>query len=119
MSKILLIDDSKYMLETLGDILEKKDYEVFKASGGEEGVEIAREENPDVVIIDTVMPGIDGFETCIRIKEIENNETKIIVMTGSIDAVDAGRATKAGADDYCAKTRDYSELLVSVSTLLK
>ena len=118
MAKILIIDDSNYILETLGKKLEESEYKVFKAATGEEGVEIAIIEKPDMAIIDTVMPGMDGYEVCKKIKNIEGQKIKVIVITGSIDAVDVARALKAGADDYCVKVQNFENLIGSMKKLL-
>ena len=115
--KILVIDDSAYMLETLGTVLTDNGYEVVKANSGEEGVIAAKSEEPDIVIVDTVMPGIDGFETCRQIKQISGSIAKVIVMTGAIDAVDAGKAREAGADEYGVKTSDFTNILDCIKKL--
>jgi putative two-component system response regulator len=78
----------------------------------------AKESKPDIVILDTNLGGMDGFEACQKIKELDGSTAKIIVMTGLIDAVDAGRAREMGADDYCVKTADYADIIESVKNLL-
>jgi DNA-binding response OmpR family regulator len=80
---------------------------------------MASSEKPDLVITDTMMPGIDGFETCRQIRAThDKEEMKIIVTTGAIDAVDAVKARKAGADDYCVKTSDPTQLIAAVRGLI-
>lgn len=115
--KILIIDDTEIVRAMLHDLLEEQGYQVLTASTGEEGVERAKEHRPDAVLIDTQMPGIDGFETCRRIKQVEGIETKVVVMTADIDAVDTVKARQMGADDYCAKTKDFAPLLETVKNL--
>lgn len=118
--KILIIDDTDSDRKIVKRFLNKAGYEdIVTAETGEQGVAAAVSEKPDLVITDTMMPGIDGFETCRRIREDHGRETpKIIVTTGAIDAVDAIKARKAGADDYCVKTSDAAQLIAAVKGLI-
>jgi len=118
--KILIIDDTDTDRKIVARFLNKAGFnEVIFAGNGEEGVKMAETEKPDLVITDTNMPGIDGFETCRQIREAGDKEhPKIIVTTGAIDAVDAIKARKCGADDYCVKTSDAEQLVVAVKNLL-
>jgi DNA-binding response OmpR family regulator len=118
--KILIIDDTDVDRKIVMRFLKKEGYEnILIAENGEEGIQLTASEQPDLVITDTNMPGIDGFETCRRIREANGREKpKIIVMTGAIDAVDAVKARKAGADDYCVKTSDTIELIAAVKALI-
>jgi len=114
---ILIVEDEPNVRTTLVDILTEYEYKVVEAANGEEAIEKAKSEKPDVAIIDTLLPGIDGFETCKRIKAIEGLEVKVIVNTGKIDAVDALKAREMGADDYTVKTGDFSHLLAAIKSL--
>lgn len=118
--KILIIDDTESDRKIAQRYLNRSGYnDVVTAANGEEGVQMAASEKPELVITDTNMPGIDGFETCRQIREAGTKESpKIIVMTGAIDAVDAIKARKCGADDYCVKTSDCSQLLTAVKSLI-
>ncbi len=79
----------------------------------------AIDEKPDIVITGTDLgPGIDGFETCQQISEIEGLDAKIIVCTGRIDTIDAGKAREAGAEDYCVKTSKNDQLIGTVKNLI-
>ena len=69
--KILIIDDTEIIRAMLRDLLEEQGYQVLTASTGEEGIDLVKEHRPDVILIDTKMPGIDGFETCRRINPVE------------------------------------------------
>ncbi|MFH1771197.1 MAG: response regulator [Candidatus Omnitrophota bacterium] len=109
--KILVIEDSPTTIGVIKAVLSKDGYEVSAVESGEEGIKKINEEKFDLIISDTVLGGIDGFELCRRARNTENSkDSKIIVMTGSIDAVDAVRARKSGADDYCVKTKDFTHL---------
>jgi len=118
--KILVIDDNEVDLLIVKRCLNQAGYnDVITAGDAVEGVNKAREEKPDLVISDTLLPGSNGFEICSQIREIYNQTTpKIIIMTGAIDAVDAVRARKVGADDYCGKTSDCAPLLEAVKKLI-
>jgi DNA-binding response OmpR family regulator len=119
--KILVIDDNRQDRMIMKVFLARAGYEeVSMAESGEEGLEKAISEKPDLVITDTILPGIDGFEVCRRVKESQIPSTpKVIILTGTIDAVDAVKARKMGADDYCVKTADGASLVGAVKNLLK
>ncbi len=116
--KILVIDDNQDDLEIMKECLNQAGYdEIFFSESGEEGVKKAEEEAPDVVIIDTNMSGVNGFETCKRIKSFEKIKTKVIMITGFIDAFDAGKAREVGADDYVIKDASFVDLIEAVHNL--
>ena len=113
--KILIIEDNEQDQKIVKRFLTRAGYaELHFASSGEDGVPMARDLKPDVVVTDTNLPGMDGFEVCRSIRAVEGFAGKVIVVTGSIDAVDAGRARQMGADDYCVKTADCAPLLAAV-----
>jgi DNA-binding response OmpR family regulator len=118
--KILIIDDSEQDLKIMKRFLKKAGYEdIITAATGNEGVEKARSEKPAMVVSDTILPDIDGFEVCRQIREAMGPENpKIIITTGAIDAVNAVKARKMGADDYCAKTSDAAPLLENIRKYL-
>jgi len=118
--KILIIDDNLDDLMIAETYLKTLGFSgIITAKNGTLGVEKVKSEKPDLVITDTNMPGIDGFETCRQIRELCGSENpKIIIITGNIDAVDAVKAREVGADDYCAKASDGVPLLETVKNLL-
>ena len=118
--KILIIDDNEQDRKIMQSFLSKAGFEeILTAENGEEGLKKVKSERLDLVIIDTMLPDTDGFQVCRRIREIyDATALKIIIMTGSIDAVDAVEARKAGADDYCVKTSDFSSMLEAVEKLI-
>ncbi|MFH1867416.1 MAG: response regulator [Candidatus Omnitrophota bacterium] len=117
--KILIIDDNEQDRKIMERFLKKAGYEdIITAETGEEGVGKAQSDSPDLAVIDTILPGINGFEVCQQIRERCGLEKpKIIVMTGSVDAIDAVKAKKAGADDYCVKTSDCAPLLEAANNI--
>jgi len=118
--KILLVDDNSVDLLIIKRHLSHAGYnEIVSASGADEGIKKAELERPDLIILDTLLPGSSGFEICQTIREKYNQTNpKIIIMTGSVDAVDAVKARKVGADDYCAKTSDSVPLLEAIKKLI-
>lgn len=118
--KILIIDDNEQDRKIMRRFLNKAGHEeILMAQTGEEGIEKVKSEKPNLVIVDTILPGIDGFEVCLRIRKTrDSTKIKIIMLTGSIDAVDAVKARKVGADDYCVKTSDFSSMIESVGKLI-
>ena len=117
--RILIIDDNPEVLELVGIILNEAGYEATATANFEEAVQKARENRPDLVLTDVVMPGVSGFEVCGKIKEMFHPDPpKIIVMTGKLDAIDPVRARKAGADDFVVKGTGMAALLESVKRLL-
>jgi len=119
MKKVLIIDDLE--IDRKMAIKAVSGMECFDviliAESGEEGLEIVKSQSPDVVILDTVLPGMNGFETCQQIRAIDF-KVKIIVVTGDIDAVDAIKAREVGADDYCVKTIEHLPLIKALAQLV-
>jgi len=119
MKKILIIEDSLTIIKALVSMLQAKGFETITAENAEIGIEKAIFDHPDLVILDTVLPGMNGFEACKIIKEkTEKNPPGIIVMTGDISAINSTQARQAGADEYVAKTSDFSLLFDAVNKLL-
>ncbi|MEI8344831.1 MAG: response regulator [Candidatus Omnitrophota bacterium] len=117
--RVLIVDDSPTILNLLKALFEEVGCEVSVAATGIDGVEKTQSESPDLVILDTVLPDIDGFEVCRRIRLSRSPEQlKIIVITGSIDAIDAVKARRMGADDYVVKTADFKLLTDAAQQLL-
>jgi DNA-binding response OmpR family regulator len=118
--KILVIEDNEHDQKILKRHLVSAGFgEVDVVPTGEQGVKLAEEVRPDLVIIDTKLPAMDGFETCRKVKHIPKLGAKVIVMTGLIEAIDAGKAREAGADEYCAKTSDCAHLMDAIHRLMK
>lgn len=117
--KILVIDDDENTLITISDLLVADGYEVIVAPDGEEALEKVHEEKPAIVLVDARLPGIDGYEVCRRIKANDRLDTKVIMYTAYIEAVNAAKAREVGADDFMGKLSDYSNLRRGVEQLVK
>ncbi|MCB0192940.1 MAG: hybrid sensor histidine kinase/response regulator [Anaerolineae bacterium] len=118
-NKILLIDDTPATLDILFYYLADKGLEVFVATGGQEGILEAERTNPEIILLDVMMPDVDGFETCRRLKE--NPRTKdipVIFMTALSTTSDKVKAFELGAVDYVTKPLQYKEVLARISTHL-
>ena len=116
-SKILVVDDKKENLELMTNILEKEGYDVAFAMDGEKAIRIASLYQPDLILLDVMMPGIDGFETCRMMKSLnELRDIPVIFVTGRIDVSDIVEAFKIGAVDYVTKPIRHEEICARVTT---
>ena len=117
--KILVIEDDPGSLRLTQYILEHNDYEVIAASNGLEGLRKARSESPDLVIMDIMLPGIDGFEICYNLRaEPQTAQLPILMLSAKAREADKDIALKVGADDYITKPVGASEILSKVENLL-
>ena len=112
MSKILIIEDEVAIAELERDYLELSDFQVEIENNGDVGLKRALEEDFDMYILDLMLPGIDGFEICRRIREIKN--TPILMVSAKKDDIDKIRGLGLGADDYMTKPFSPSELVARV-----
>ena len=116
---ILIVDDTPANLGVAVDFLEGKDFTVLVAQDGEEGLQRAQLVLPDLILLDVMMPGIDGFETCRRLKKIQSTrDIPMIFMTALSDTSDKVKAFAAGAVDYVSKPFQVEELLARINTHL-
>ena len=117
--KILIIDDSELMVKLTADILQSRDYKVVSASDGIDGLRMVTEEKPDLVLLDIVMPGMDGFEVCKTLRENPaNNLMPIIMLTAQENEDDKLAGLELGADDYITKPFNPRELLSRINNTL-
>ena len=118
--KILLVDDEPDILELVGFHLRKEGYTVFTASGGKEGVEIARKEQPALIILDVMMPDMDGMETCEKIRQIPQlKDTIVTFLTALAEDYSMMAGFDAGADDYITKPVKPKVLVSKIKALLR
>lgn len=120
MKKILLIEDNRDVRETTADILELADYEVITAESGKEGVKLAQQHPPDLIICDIMMPGLDGYGVLhILSKKTEMAGIPFIFLTAKSERADVRKGMNLGADDYLTKPFEETELLDAVETRLR
>jgi len=115
--KILVVDDEISLQETLAYNLKKQGYEVQTTGDGTDALELAREMEPDLIILDVMLPGLDGFEVC-RILRREMS-TPVLMLTARDDEIDRVVGLEVGADDYLAKPFSMRELLARVKAMLR
>ena len=115
--KILVVDDEKAIADIIKFNLKKEGYEVITAGDGEEGVIKAFTENPDLILLDIMMPKIDGYEACKRIRE--KLSIPIIMLTARAEEVDKVLGLELGADDYVTKPFGIRELMARVKANLR
>uniref|UniRef100_UPI00405764A0 response regulator n=1 Tax=Candidatus Electronema sp. TaxID=2698783 RepID=UPI00405764A0 len=117
--KLLIVDDSPTELKLIMDVFSGPEYTLVTAGDGEEGVEKAKSEKPDLIILDVVMPKMNGFQACRTIKsEAATQAIPIILLTSKNQKSDEFWGKKQGADVYLTKPFDSAELLKAVSGLL-
>jgi class 3 adenylate cyclase len=117
--RILVVDDHAPNIRLLGAILEPRGYTVLPASSGAEALALVADERPDLVLLDIVMPGLDGYETCRRIRESGDGALLPVIMVTASGDEQKQRALDAGADDFIQKPLNDAELLARVRSLLR
>ncbi len=115
--KILIVDDEKNIVDIIAFNLKKEGYTVIRAADGEEGLEKVFTENPDLILLDIMMPKLDGYEVCKKIREKKN--TPIIMLTARAEEVDKVLGLELGADDYVTKPFGVRELMARVKANLR
>jgi DNA-binding response OmpR family regulator len=118
--RVLLADDDPALRRLIGTTLGTKDFDLLQAVDGEEALRIARQQHPEIVLLDVNMPKMDGFEVCRQLKnEPETAGIKVVMLTARAADVDRARGREAGADDYFIKPFSPLQLLNKVYTLLE
>ena len=118
MSRILVIEDERPMRTALEDCLSSAGYRVFSAADGEKGLERALAERPDLVLLDVMMPRLDGFAVCAELRRVGFN-APVLLLTAKSQVDDRVNGLDAGADDYLVKPFSTEELLARVRALLR
>ena len=111
--KVMLIDDDPGIHESLRAVVEEAGYEFCGALGGREGLRLLDDEHPDLLLLDVMMPGMNGFDVCQQMRE-EGRRIPVIFLTAKNDIVDKSTGFKAGADDYVTKPFIADELLLRI-----
>jgi DNA-binding response OmpR family regulator len=119
-TKILVIDDEPNIVQTLQDRLEMNEYRVFTAHNGRDGLDKFDREKPDVILLDVIMPIMDGLEMLETLrKRPEGQDVSIIMLTARSQTQDIARANACGIDDYIVKPFDLSELLAKIESVVE
>jgi len=116
-AKILVVDDETKIADILTYNLRKEGYETIEANDGETGLKLALSENPDLVMLDIMMPGLDGYEVCKRIRE--KSQVPVIMLTAKAEEADKVLSFELGADDYITKPFGVKEMLARVMANLR
>lgn len=118
--KILLVDDEPDILEIVGYNLKKEGFDVSTASNGKDAIKIAKKENPDLIILDVMMPEMDGMETCYQIRNIPTlKDTLITFLTARGEDYSQIAGFDAGADDYITKPVKPRVLVSKIKAILR
>ena len=119
-ARILIVDDVLASVKVLAAKLTGEYYEVLTATDGESALDLVREQEPDVVLLDVMMPGMDGYEVCRRLKQNpETTHIPIVMVTALSDAADKVRGLEAGADDFLTKPVSDTTLFTRVRSLVR
>ena len=115
---VLIVDDEKAIVDILEFNLQREGYETLRAYDGPEGLRMAREKNPDLLLLDVMLPGMDGFEVC-RTLRAEGNDVPIVMITAREEETDKVFGLENGADDYVTKPFSMRELLARVKANMR
>ena len=115
--KVLIVDDEKNIVDIIAFNLKKEGFQIIKAADGEEGLRKTFEYQPDIILLDIMMPKMDGYETCKKIRE--KLQTPIIMLTARAEEVDKVLGLELGADDYVTKPFGIRELVARVKANIR
>ncbi len=119
MPKVLIIDDSPTQVHVLTGMLARGGFEVLSAPSGEAGIEMAREEIPDAILMDVVMPGMNGFQATRRLaRDLMTRDIPVIIVTTKAQETDREWGMRQGARDYLVKPVTAEELVAKVQAVL-
>lgn len=118
--KILVVDDEAVLVETIAYNLEQAGYQVVTVADGSSALDAARQQTPDLIILDIMLPGMDGLEVCRQLRREHNTTTTpILMLTAKGDEIDKVVGLEVGADDYVTKPFGRRELLARVRALIR
>ncbi|MCX8118579.1 MAG: response regulator [Desulfobacterota bacterium] len=118
--KILVVDDELDLVETLRFSLELEGFEVLVAHNGEDGLNLARKENPDLILLDLMLPKLDGYKVCRLLKFDERyKHIPILMLTAKTQEKDKAMGLETGANEYITKPFDMDELIKKVKGYLR
>ena len=116
--RILIVEDEKNIVDILSFNLSKEGYETLEAYDGEAGLQLALEQNPDLILLDLMLPKMDGFDVCRNLRK-ENRSTPVIMLTAREEETDKVLGLELGADDYITKPFSMRELLARVKANIR
>lgn len=116
--KILIVEDEPSLVFTLQDTLENEGYQVFVSEEGDNALEIVKKENPDLMVLDLMLPGMSGYDICKKVREM-NYTFPIIMLTARDQEIDKVTGLNIGADDYMTKPFGVKELLARIQARLR
>ena len=118
--KVLVVDDEQHIIELIQFNLESSGFDVLTTDNGEEAIRIAENELPDVILLDLMLPGIDGFEACKKIRRnSKTSKIPIIMLTAKGEETDKVLGLELGADDYLTKPFSVRELTARIKAVLR
>ncbi|MCK5707438.1 MAG: response regulator [Candidatus Aureabacteria bacterium] len=116
---ILIVDDHGALRYILSFDLQKKGFKTITAGSGEKGIELAQKDKPDLILLDAMMPGIDGFETCRRLKQDEDTKNiPVLMVTAKSQREDVLEGLQAGAVSYMVKPFKFEELFNKIVEII-
>ena len=119
-TKILVVDDEPNIVQTLQDRLEMNEYIVVTASNGKEGLNVALKESPDIILLDVIMPIMDGHEMLEALRRHpDGKDIAVIMLTARNQTNDIARANVCGIEDYIVKPFDLSKLLEKIESIVE
>ncbi|MDE3077109.1 MAG: response regulator transcription factor [Chloroflexota bacterium] len=117
MTRVLVVDDEASLVELIQGYLEREGYEVGSAADGQRALELARDYQPDVVVLDLMLPGLDGIEVCRQLRQF--SDAYILMLTARTEEIDKIVGLSVGADDYLTKPFSPRELVARVKAMLR
>ena len=118
--RVLIVDDERLNVTIVADSLASSGYEVLTAFNGEEGLRAAHDSSPDVILLDVIMPGMDGFAICKKLKEADATRLiPVVILTALTDRESRHKGLEAGAIDFLNKPVDMIELTIRLRNVIK
>lgn len=114
--RILIVDDDNTLLGFIQEYLEREGFEISSATGGDKALRLFYQDRPDLVVVDVMMPGMDGWELCARLQEL--SDIPIIMLTAKTSENDKLRGFRLGVDDYITKPFSMAELVARIRAVL-
>jgi DNA-binding response OmpR family regulator len=115
-TRILVVDDDRTILKLLSEYLRLSDFQVYEAPDGSAGLRLAFNEHPDLILLDVMLPGMDGWEVCSRLREL--SDVPIIMLTAKATEADKLHGFQLGVDDYVTKPFSFAELVARIQSVM-